>query len=97
MNLTAEQWKRIAQTLKPSFHLLKKDQVMYIPVGYILAERTTAGPMIYGSRKSFIIADSQAHVEYSKVVELCSKDGKGIERMQQVQQALKSALDPAKK
>ena len=36
LSLTAEQWKQMA--IKPSFHVLKKDEVMCVPVGYILAE-----------------------------------------------------------
>ena len=59
-------------------------EMVWIPPGYSLAERSTKGPVVYGLRKSvfpsrfFVKADVQA------VVDMMDKDNKPTQRLKDV-------------
>ena len=44
MSLDTEAWKAFQPKLRIMRHTLKKHEVLYMPVGWMLAERTCAGP-----------------------------------------------------
>lgn len=81
--------------LKPFFHRLEKEEILYVPTGHLLVEKTGASSMIYGARKSFIVADSTAASNYAACKELLAKDGKDVEKMEKVHECLKAALQAA--
>ncbi|CAE7630094.1 unnamed protein product [Symbiodinium necroappetens] len=75
-------WK--AMGVKPYYHKLEKDQVLFVPMGYLLMERSGASTMNYGARKSFIMHEGHAIENYTACKSLQAKDGKNVEKMQQV-------------
>ena len=87
-----------SKDLEVSFHTLVKDEMMYIPTGHLMVERSLASPMIYGVRKSFYLANAAASSEYALAVDMKAKDGSNTERMNEVLSRLKSAVaDSSKK
>ena len=91
LDTTVEQWDLLQGKLKPTYHLLKKDEVLFTPVGHMVIEKTSASTMIYGARKSVLFKGIEAITEYAQCVALAQKDGKNTEKMVQVQDALKAA------
>ncbi|CAE7864568.1 Tnr, partial [Symbiodinium necroappetens] len=91
LDTTVEQWDLLQGKLKPTYHLLKKDEVLFTPVGHMVVEKTSASTMIYGARKSVLFKGIEAITEYAQCVALAQKDGKNTEKMVQVQDALKAA------
>ena len=61
--------------------------------GYMIVERSSSSPMIYGARKSFFLVDAKSEIVslYALCVELSSKDGKNVDKMNEVLGCLKSA------
>eukprot|EP00913_Durusdinium_trenchii_P011745 g11031.t1 len=86
-------WTKLG--LKPWFHNLKKEEIMFTPTGHMVIEKTGQASMIYGARKSFIIADKDAADNYTCCKDLMHKDGKDVERMDQVLQCLKGCSQAA--
>ena len=78
--------------MKPAYHKLQKDEMMYMPAGYIVAERTSTAPMIYGTRKSYFFAEAGAAANFAHCLHLSNADGKDVERMEQVHASLKAAV-----
>ena len=76
---------------QPSYHLMKKGDVMFTPLGHMVIERSFSGTMVYGSRKSYILSGNASMAEYGQCLDLFSKSGNNSERMQQVQECLKQA------
>ena len=98
-DMSTETWRKLIANndLEVSFHALAKDEVMYIPTGHVVIERSHASPMIYGARKSFYLANAAASSEYALTVDLKAKDGNNIGRMNEVLSRLKSAVADVKK
>ena len=80
---------------KPHYHKLVKDELLFVPTGYILMERTGSSTMIYGARKSFVIADGNALKNYGICKTLQEQDGKNVEKMAQVLGALQEHVNKA--
>ena len=76
---------------QPSYHVMKKGDLMFTPLGHMVVERAFNGTMVYGSRKSYILSGNAALTEYGQCLDLFSKSGNNPERMQQVQECLKQA------
>ena len=70
--------------IKPYYHKLQKDEVLFVPMGYLLMERSGASTMLYGAWKSFIMHENNAEGNYIACKDLQAKDGKNVEKMQQV-------------
>ena len=89
--MDATSWKSLSPDFKPIFHVLKKDELMYTPMGWVIIERTSSGTMLYGVRISFMIAGPAATSEYGKCLELLTKQGANVERWNQVFECVKAA------
>ena len=92
-DLSSETWKQLSKDIGLTCHTLSKEQVLYVPTGYMTVERSSSSPMIYGARKSFFLVDAKSAVVslYALCVELSSKDGKNVDKMNEVLGCLKSA------
>ncbi|CAE7038483.1 Tnr [Symbiodinium sp. CCMP2456] len=95
--LTTEQWDSMSKHVKPMYHVLKKDQVLYVPTGFVVAERSAATTMNYGARKSFFFSEASAVVDYTMCCEMNQKEGKNTEKSQEVLSRLKAAVADLKK
>ena len=82
--LTAEQIEKLKETV--SFHIaaLKKEQMLYIPAGWICLEKCGQESMIYGVRKSYFFRSAAAVANYTAAMQLLDGDGKGTEKMGQI-------------
>ncbi|OLP85976.1 Tenascin-R [Symbiodinium microadriaticum] len=91
-DLSSETWKQLSKDIGLTYHTLSKEQVLYVPTGYMTVERSSSSPMIYGARKSFFLVDAKSAVVslYALCVELSSKDGKNVDKMNEVLGCLKS-------
>jgi hypothetical protein len=79
--LTDVQIKKLKETV--SFHIaaLKKEQLLYIPTGWICLEKCGQETMIYGVRKSYFFRSAAAVANYTAAKQLLDGDGKGTEKM----------------
>ncbi|CAE7334150.1 unnamed protein product [Symbiodinium pilosum] len=84
--LDESSWKSLG--VKPFHHKLVREDIVYVPTGHVLLERTGASTMIYGARKSFIVAGESAIKNYGACVTLQEKEGKNVVKMKQVVEAL---------
>ena len=84
-------WKKLG--VSPFHHKLQREEILYVPTGYVLAERTSEATMIYGARKSFIFAHDTALTAYTQCLSLMQGDGKSLEKMELVANTLKAALE----
>jgi hypothetical protein len=73
-----------AAGLHPYCTCLQVNQMLWIPSGWIIAERAGAIQLHYGIRKSFFENTSQARLEIAAVVEASKAEGKAPVRMEQV-------------
>ena len=98
-DLPAETWTKLigANSISVFFHALKKDEVMYLPTGHFVMERTLASPMIYGVRKSFFLSHVSASADYGFCLDLKGKDGGNLDKMHEVHSRLKAAVAELKK
>ena len=87
----------MSKHVKPVYHVLKKDQVLYVPTGFVVAERSAATTMNYGARKSFFFSEASAVVDYTMCFEMNQKEGKNTEKSQEVLSRLKAAVADLKK
>eukprot|EP00969_Alexandrium_andersonii_P067501 2977820-Alexandrium_andersonii.AAC.1 len=55
-----------AVTASKGYHVsLKSYDVLYVPQGWVIAERSVTGPLAYGIRKSFVANTSMSQACYS--------------------------------
>ena len=79
----AEQVKTLAATgCKPTYVRQKAGQVLFCPAGWLLAERASAGVLLYGIRRSLLPKCSDSAVGYEELIGLHKKDDKATAKME---------------
>ena len=69
---------------KVVYHKTSAEDMMYIPAGQILVEKSSEDSLIYGMRKSFLFNDPSGQQSFSKVVDLKKASGQSAAKMKQV-------------
>ena len=89
LNMTAESLAALKAANVPMYRAtLKADHCLYIPTGWMLAERADkASGLIYGCRKSFCMAGGTAPEKFKDVVEFM-EGSKGIQKYKDCMQAI---------
>ena len=76
--------RMIALTLAP-------EQLLYIPTGWILAERVVKGNLIYGCRKTLLTASVESIANYEELIGLHVGAKKGVTKLQGVLEFMKQS------
>lgn len=79
--LTDEVMKKLVVTVPFQFAALKKEQILYIPAGWICLEKCGQESMNYGVRKSYFFRSAGAVTQYKAAKQLLDGDGKGTDKM----------------
>ena len=67
--------------------------VLYVPAGMFLATKVVEGSLIYGVRKSRVVATPETLQSLEACVQLYSRAGKDVVRMQQIVALLRQELE----
>ena len=59
----------------------KAEQLLYVPVGWLVSERAVKGPLIYGIRKSVFVASPAGKASYSKAKIFLESSGVDVSKM----------------
>ena len=62
----------------------KPDDVLFIPMGWMLCEKVSAGTLIYGCRKSYVVKTAANKDNYTAMIELMRSDKRDVSRMENV-------------
>ena len=88
-NLTAEQVKVLeGKGAKIYFHLLKKEELIYVPVGWAVAEKARQCTVLYGVRKSVFFASTGVADSYKTAKDLLAASGASVSKMDAVLELL---------
>ena len=63
---------------------LKANKLLWIPPGYLIAERCTRGPVIYGVRKSVCTPTPSAKTALEAVADMMDKESRSTQRLREV-------------
>eukprot|EP00969_Alexandrium_andersonii_P061557 2713424-Alexandrium_andersonii.AAC.1 len=61
-----------------------KEELVFVPAGWLVCERSVGGQSIYALRKSYFFKSVTAASNYSAAMELLEAGGRGIDKMRQV-------------
>lgn len=75
----------VGHGMKAVHGVFGKDDVCYIPTGWLIAERVRSGPLVYGVRKSFFIHSTVTKSNYSLAVELLAASGSNVSKMNTIE------------
>ena len=73
--------------------VLPKEQLLYIPAGWMVAERVTGGPLQYGVRKSMFFCSKSATSNYGTCKDLLEADKHNVQKMEDVFDILGAASE----
>ena len=62
----------------------QKQQALFVPPGFIVAEAVTSGVLVYGVRLSLLIKSEKAAGNYDELIGLATNSGQGVQRMEQI-------------
>ena len=68
--------------------VMEKYECLYVPMAWTLIEAVQTGPLVFGTRKSFILKTADSPAEYSFMMELLKNDGVNVGKMVEVQKVL---------
>jgi hypothetical protein len=69
---------------------VEKDTLLYVPSGWMIAERSTSGPLVYGIRKSVFVQTADAVDQYASCIKLLGASGTSTDKMDKIQSLLKA-------
>ena len=70
--------------LKGSFVVLKPDDVLFMPAGWVVCERSSASVLVYGVRKSYLLPGEDSKNNFSEACELLKRSGRDPTKMFEV-------------
>eukprot|EP00971_Amphidinium_carterae_P233679 4637278-Amphidinium_carterae.1 len=59
----------------------KEMETIYVPAGWIVAEQSMRGVLIYGMRVSAIVPSQQSSLNYEALLDMNRASGKAVEQM----------------
>ena len=63
--------------------LQQPNDLVYVPAGWITAEQSVKGMLIYGLRASVLLRSEAAHISYEGLIGLYASSNKPVEKMKQ--------------
>ena len=91
-SLTADEVNKMRGDFKLPVYagVLAKEQVLYLPPAWLIAERCSvaSGPLHYGIRKSVFVKSKDLVTNYAMAKELLSVDGSVVTKMEEVLELL---------
>ena len=72
-------------------HKQVKEQMLYIPAGWVCCERVSSGagvPSVYALRKSYFFNSRAATEGYKQIVQLMKASGRDVAKMEEVAQLI---------
>ena len=67
-----------------------QDDVIFVPPGMVLCEKSTSSVLLYGARKSYLLKDDAAMESYQKCIEMLEASGRNPSKMKSIVQLYKS-------
>ena len=67
----------------------KPESILFVQPGWLLIEQVISGVLVYGFRRSCILASTKAAENYESLIGLASVDGKETTKMKEVLELLK--------
>ena len=77
---------------KPHFVIQKPYEALYVPTGWLCAERSHTGTLLYGARKSKIAAAEASLRDYKEAIEVFKSSKKSISQVQEIHDQMKSGI-----
>ena len=77
--------------LKMHYCSMKKDELLYLPTGWLVFERVKEGALTYGIRKSFFLKTESARANYVMSKQLLAKQGADIANMELISDQMKES------
>ena len=74
----------VSKGLKVFRHLAKPEELLYLPTGWLMSERSVTGPLIYGARKSFFLQTAQHKDAYIVAKNLLAGGNHSIHKMDEI-------------
>ena len=68
--------------------MVEKEEMIYIPAGWLLCERVVNGTLLYGARKSVFFRSDGTSQKYALARECLSKAGNDVSKMDMVEKLL---------
>ena len=91
LNLGAESINKLAEAGAEIHHVEHKaEEVLYIPTGWVVVERSKNGLLLYGVRKSFFFKGAAAADNYNIARQTLVDEGRNADRMAAVAKLLSS-------
>eukprot|EP00435_Cladocopium_sp_Y103_P075887 s7_g68.t1 len=72
-----------------------QDDVIFVPPGMVLCEKSTSSVLLYGARKSYLLKDEAAMESYEKCIDMLEASGRDPSKMKSIVQLYKSAVQEA--
>ena len=72
----------VAKGCKGYYTVMTKDLMHYVPAGWLIAERSKVGPLVYGVRKSIMFKTASALESYSTSKELLARASHDVSKME---------------
>jgi hypothetical protein len=90
--LSSTVWSEMVDKHKmPIYHaIFAKEELMYLPAGWVLMERCRSGPLVYGVRKSIFLQSPAAKDNYCFAKEMLAAAGTNTRKMDMVSDAFDS-------
>jgi hypothetical protein len=63
---------------------LKANEMIWLPAGFLIAQRCTLGPLIYGIRKSMFVASDASKSDLNALIGMMDKESKPVARLTSV-------------
>jgi hypothetical protein len=71
--------------VKMYLHTLSRNEVMYVPIGYIMVEKAARDQnLVYGMRKSFMAKSEAGRCGYDRLRALFQQSGREVDRMTKI-------------
>ena len=81
-NLDASQAAKLRDAGCKMYHVKQApQQILWVPAGFLAAERCAKGILIYGLRNSFLYSSEMAAQSYGALVDLYSNSGKPVDKL----------------
>ena len=95
-SLSADAFREMVASGKVSIkHVTQKaGNLLYVPMGYVVAERCTEGPNISGIRKSVFLADCSSNLRaYTLAKHALEQDGNEVSKMGHIERLLEACCE----
>ena len=84
LRLTATTIEEITKEVPGWTVTTQPEDVLYLPMGWMVCEKVVSGTLIYGVRKSYIVNTLRNKENYAANVDLLRKEGRDVQRYQEV-------------